>query len=246
MGIFMVMINQNLSNNSDINSILFYAQKEEGRDASKIEYVQKLAGRFEAEIEIYRDEGQNSRAYETLVAESEKADLLVTGTPTIGHAEYSEVFSSAMQLAKDAACPVMLIPDHLRCTPLLSMNRPVVICSVGEDLVQIMDDILPFLKESWVSIMVSHYQAYKGGANDVRKKHDLADFLQLNDISCQLVNADESSAQDLDAMVSEINNGQYDFVVLRAYGRSNMRELFLGLLPRAIMSQARVPVLLTG
>src|SRR5690606_12421266 len=99
----------------------------------------------------------------------------------------------------------------------MSLSRPLLICNSDEDVAEVMETVLPFLKESYVSILISHHKSYKNGANALRWEPDLADFLQLNNITCQLISPDTSSPGDLDGMVNEIHNGQYDFVIMRAY-----------------------------
>lgn len=263
------MINQNFSSHQDVNTILVHLQNDAKREELKVDYIHNLADRFDADLQIYLEQdssGDNdmlnntlngvidsvdkhlpsSEAYEVLLEESRDVDLLVTGASIIGHAEHPEIFSSTMQLAKEASCPVMHIPHRIRQMHNLSFGRPVVICNSDEDVADVMDKILPFLKDSSVSIMLSHYRTYSDGANKLRRKQDLADFLQRHNISCRLVVPEHNASEDLDDMVDEINSGQYDFVIMRAYGRSSMRDLFLGLLPRAVMSHAQIPVLLTS
>lgn len=258
------MTNQPPPEKNNIDSIICHLQTTKSQDESKINYMKTLADRFDANVEVYLEgEGEMessdsaldhspqkqilpSKAYNTLVNDSQNVDLLVTGTATIGQADHPEIFSSTMQLAKDAECPVMLIPDKMRASNKMSLSRPLLICNSDEDVVAVMSSVLPFLKESYVSILISHYKSYKDGANALRGQHDLADFLQLNNITCQLISPDTNGLDELDSMINEINNGQYDFVIMRAYGRSNMRDLFLGLLPRAIIGRARLPVLLAG
>jgi len=151
---------------------------------------------------------------------------------------------TASELAVVAKCPVLVLPDT--CSRF-DVGAPVLVAWDGSaEASHALKAALPFFRPATDVYLVSVKEAQRGA-----KAHDLpsvegADYLSRHGIACQVIEVDpgEHTVAEAIRLAAEIRH--VGLIVMGAYGRTRLSERIFGGATREMLSDVRIPILMTN
>ncbi len=150
---------------------------------------------------------------------------------------------TAGELAVSASCPVLVLPDGAN---RISIDAPALVAWDGSaEASHALRAALPLLRRAKKVYLGT---VAEGGQKD--REYDLppvsgADYLARHDIGCEMVELDAGEEGVGRSLTDAAERRRAGLLVMGAYGRTRFSERVFGGTTRAMLSDVRIPLLLT-
>ncbi|WP_180279019.1 universal stress protein [Janthinobacterium sp. BJB304] len=193
-------------------------------------------------VASYETRFQDSHAADALILQSLYCDLIVTGQSDLS--DPGLIWSTRLPgyLAMHSPRPLLVIPDGDG--PVAVPGRSIVIgWNASPEASRAVAGAMPLLlRAQRVQIMVLN--PHVGKQHGDEPGADLARYLLRHGIPVE-VNCHDNVTESATTLCSRALNSGADLIVAGAYGRSRFHEWILGGTTHSLLSQSRVPLLLS-
>lgn len=220
---------------------------------------------FAAMVPVWRDEAQRLRektlddltnegvswnwieaagpSAHALLLESALQDLVILGSHE-PRTDGRKPSFTAGELAVTTDCPVLVLPAQCK---RFDPKAPALVAWDGSaEASHALKAAVPFLRKAGAVYLVSVKEKTRK-----EDEHDLppvggADYLSRHGISCEMVEIALGEEGVADALVSAAEVRRAGLIVMGAYGRTRLAERIFGGVTRAMLSDVRLPLLMTN
>ncbi len=177
-------------------------------------------------------------AAQSMVARALQADLVVVAAPAEDHV----LRRIAERLALGSGAPCLLVPRGAASDT--SFRRVVLAWNGSREAKRALADAMPFLKQAAAVAVVIAGEETTRWIDDAAAQ-GLIRLLDRHGVSAALLRAAGDRAQAGNVLLDQCDAFGADLLVMGAYGHSRAAETILGGATRTILSDARLPVLLS-
>lgn len=210
----------------------------------RMESAKKLFNSRAGELDPARQEFRELNLDAVEAVKSIYADLIVIGQTDPDERLVNAARDLPELVALSIGRPVLFVPFFTENFPALG-TKVLVAWNGSREATRAVSDALPILKQA------QHVTAMVVNAKGDRKDHDdvpaadISIFLARHGVT---VEATQSYTDELsvgDELLVRAADGEFDLLVMGAYGHSRMRELVLGGVTQTLLEHMTVPVLMS-
>ena len=178
-----------------------------------------------------------------MLRESSLNDLAVVSARDPNTVDGTPSFTAG-ELAVTADCPVLVLPDSCK---RFDPNAAALVAWDGStEASHALKAAVPLLHKAQAVYLATVKEPGKGTKEPELPPVNGADYLSRHGISCEMIEVEAGDKGVSEALVAHAEHRKAGLIVMGAYGRTRLTERIFGGVTRKMLSDVRIPLLMTN